>query len=629
MPSWLPDLCQAAGTTPGDSLPRIQAAMDDLALRAAPLARSWAKWMTLIQAAAVLMPLLWLLRRTLNFPPSVAALATLLSVLALIGALWWMRWRGMQRTWARARLVAEVARSQITAAVFPILPERRVLDSIPDLQPLIGNRDAGNEQPWPQWRETWLRDRLEDQLSYYRAAKQRAEKSRWQFTRWSTIFMDVMLALAVGGAVLTLSQRAPQWLRLFGDYRVEAFLGIAGALLPLGIILLQSLRYLQELNRRTARFSRQIALLEKARVEITETDSPETVLEIVSSTEERLLDEVVDWYFEAETAEQFYQVRERKGRADPVGALPAGRPREATRLAWLAGGVGLLFLGRVMLGRVPYLVAASAGTLGWLSFSSPSDPEARSHLRSEGTLMNEQGEAWVPDPERTAHGTIIIAHGLHDGAMVNGSGKESLWMRRMHEALGKRLGDRTPDIALVDWSAAAMPSNLHGLDPGDATSRFIADLAGIPSQAREVGDLLAFRLSQLILEGKIDRTQPLHLIGHSAGGFVVSRAALYLRKMNLAPNVMQVTILDTPAPDHELTVEVPKACSGMDFYVTSPFVLGLDDNAPPAGIYLKHITPEAGAGLLDAHRYAYKWFTETVISAKPGDSGFGHSPFAQ
>ena len=134
--------------------------MDDLALRAAPLARSWAKWMTLIQAAAVLMPLLWLLRRTLNFSPSVAALATLVSVLALIGALWWMRWRGMQRTWARARLVAEVARSQITAAVFPILPERRVLDSIPDLQPLIGNRDAGNEQPWPQWRETWLRENV-------------------------------------------------------------------------------------------------------------------------------------------------------------------------------------------------------------------------------------------------------------------------------------------------------------------------------------------------------------------------------------------------------------------------------------------------------------------------------------
>lgn len=603
--------------------------MDDLALRAAPLARSWARWMTLIQAAAVLMPLLWLLRRTLNFPPAVAALAALFSVLMLIGALWWMRWRGMGRTWARARLVAEVVRGQITAAVFPKLPARRVLDSIPDLEPLMGVRDAGCEQPWPQWRETWLRDRLEDQLAYYQGAKGRAEKSRRQFTRWATIFMDVMLALAVVGAVLTLSQRAPQWLRLFGDYRVEAFLGIAGAVLPLGIILLQSLRYLQELNRRTARFSRQIALLEKARAEITETDSPETALEIVSSTEEQLLDEVVDWYFEAETSEQFYQVRERKGRADAVGAVPAGRPGRAARLAWLAGGAGLLFLGRVVLGRMPYLLAASAGTLGWLSFSSPSDPEARSRLRSEGTLMNERGEAWVPDLERTAHGMIIIVHGLRDGAMVNGIGKESLWMRRMHAALGQRLGDRTPDIALVDWSAAAMPSDIHGLNSSGPTAKFFADIAGIPSQAREVGDLLAFRLSQLILEGKIDRTQPLHLIGHSAGGFVVSRAALYLRKMNLAPNVMQVTILDTPAPDHELTVEVPKACSGMDFYITSPFVLGLDDKAPPAGIYLKHIAPEAGAGLLDAHRYAYKWFTETVLSAKPGDPGFGHSPFAQ
>ena len=72
---------------------------------------------------------LWLLRRTLGFPPSVAALGALLAVLALIGALWWVRWRGLQRTWARARLVAEVSRSQVTAAVFPRLPVRRMLDT--------------------------------------------------------------------------------------------------------------------------------------------------------------------------------------------------------------------------------------------------------------------------------------------------------------------------------------------------------------------------------------------------------------------------------------------------------------------------------------------------------------------
>jgi pimeloyl-ACP methyl ester carboxylesterase len=626
---WLPDLYQAAGLAPEDPLPRIQAAMDDLALRAAPLARSWSRWMTLIQAAAVLMPMLWLLRRTLKFPPSVAALSALLAVLALVGALWWVRWRGMQRTWARARLVAEVARSQITAAVFPRLPVRRVLESISELQPLLVMRDAAHEQAWPRWRETWLRDRLEDQLAYYRKAKERAEKSRQHFTRWSTIFMDVMLALAVGGVVLTLSDRAPQWLRLFGDYRAEAFLGIVGVMLPLGIILLQSLRYLQELSRRTARFSRQIILLEKARAEITQTDSPEVALEIVSNIEEQLLDEVVDWYFEAETSEQFYQVREMKAHATPVGPVPAGYPGRVAHLAWVVGGVGLLFLGKVLLGRLPYLLAASVGTLAWLSFSSPSDPEARSHLRSEGTLMNDEGKAWVPDPERTVHGTIIIAHGLHDGAIMTATGEESLWMRQMHEALGLRLGDRAPDIALVDWSVAAMPSNIHRLNPGDATAKFLADLAGIPSQAREVGDLLAFRLAQLILEGRIDRSQPLHLIGHSAGGFVVSRAALYLKKMNLAPTQMHVTILDTPAPDHELTVEVPNACSGMDFYVTSPFVLGLDDQAPPPGVYLKHIAPAEGTGMLEAHSYAHKWFTKTVVSAKPGDSGFGRSPFAR
>ena len=76
-------------------------------------------------------------------------------------------------------------------------------------------------------------------------------------------------------------------------------------------------------------------------------------------------------------------------------------------------------------------------------------------------------------------------------------------------------------------------------------------------------------------------------------------------------------------------MEVPQACTGMDFYVTSPFVLGLDDNTPPAGVYLKHIAPAAGTGMMAAHSYAHQWFTETVVTAQPGDSGFGRSPFAQ
>lgn len=625
---WLSDLESTAGLKRGDSLEVIQQRMDGLAMRAAPLARSWSRWMTLIQALAVMMPSLWLVRRTLGLPPSVAAVATLGAVVTLIGALWWMRWRGMQRTWARARLVAEVVRSQMVAAIFPVLPARRVLEAIPELKPIVETHDEAHEQPWPEWRETWIKHRVDDQLAYYRKAKQRAEDSRKHFTKWATVFMDVMLALGAAGVILTLSQRAPQWMRMLGDQRIEAFLGLAGVLLPLGIVLLQSLRYLQELNRRTARFARQIFMLEKAREELLMKETPEEALPIVSATEDQLLGEVVDWYFEAETAEQFYQVRESK-KAKSHKHHSVEESSTAAKAALAVGGIGLLFLGRVVLGRMPFVIAASAATLGWLSYSAPSDPAARSKLHAEGELVNETGGPWIPDPELTQNGTMIIAHGLHDGAITTGEGIDSPWMREMRVALLKRLEGRAPNIGLVNWAAAAMPGKVHRIDPGNEVGKFLADLAGIPSQAREVGDLLGFRLAQMIWEKQIDPEQPLHLIGHSAGGFVVSRAALRLKMMNMAPKAMHVTILDTPAPDHELTVEVPKACSSMDFYVTSPFVVGLSDDAPPEGVHLKHIAPPAGGSLLDAHSYAYKWYTETVPGKSPDDSGFGRSPFAQ
>ena len=335
--NWLPDLESAAGVKEGDPLSVIQQKMDGLAMRAAPFARSWSRWMTCIQAFAVMTPVLWLVRRSLGLPPSVAALASLAAVLTLIGALWWMRWRGMQRTWARARLVAEVVRSQMTAAIFPVLPARRVLESIPDLGPIIETHDEAHEQPWPKWRETWIKNRVDDQLAYYRKAKQRAEESRKFFTKWATVFMDVMLALGAAGVILTLSNRAPQWMRMLGDQRIEAVLGVAGVLLPLGIVLLQSLRYLQELNRRTARFARQISMLEKARSELLAKATPEEALTIVSATEDQLLGEVVDWYFEAETAEQFYQVREGKNsKSDRHQAVKEGST--AARAALAAGG---------------------------------------------------------------------------------------------------------------------------------------------------------------------------------------------------------------------------------------------------------------------------------------------------
>jgi len=594
---------------------------------AAPLARSWWKWMMLIQGFSVAAPLLWLARRALGLTPGTAALLTLAVVLLLVVSLWWMRWRGMQRTWARARLVVEVMRGQSAAAVCPVLLTPRVLESVAALRPLLQHHDPAQQQPWPEWRDAWITRRLDTQADYYQKARAKAEKTRRNLTRAATLCMDVMLALAAAGVVLTFSNRAPQWLRMLGDYRIECLLGLAGALLPLAIILLQSLRHLQELNRRTAGYARQTAMLEQARERLQEAATPAVAVQIVTDTEEQLLAEVVDWYFEAETAEQFFQVRDRaQAQAKHVAPTTSFLLRPVY-WAWIIGGAGLFFLGRVVLGRAPWVVGAAAATLGWLSFSSPTDPEARSKLRAEGQLVDEAGQPWHLDSLRKSNGCIIIAHGLHDGATFTAGGEESRWMREMSQALRQKLADRPPNIGLVDWAAAAAPTNIHRIDPKTTVAKFLGDLAGIPSQAREVGDFLAFRLAQLILEKQIDRDAPLHLIGHSAGGFVVSRAALQLHRMNLAPATMHVTILDTPAPDAELVVEVPKACSSVDFYITSPFVRGLDDANPPAKVHLKHILCEEPLSLLDSHSYAYKWFTQTIPVAKADETGFGRSPF--
>ncbi|RYD65288.1 MAG: hypothetical protein EOP84_32060, partial [Verrucomicrobiaceae bacterium] len=304
---WLPDLFRAAGLTEDAPLSEIHEKMNALADAAAPVARGWWKWIILVQGLSVAAPLLWAVRRPLGLTPAVAASASLLSAALLVAVLWWIRWRGMHRTWARARLVAEVARGQLAANHCPARLTPHVLDSVPALQPLFGQREQKQESLWPGWRDAWIKERVDEQLVYYRSAKEKAERQRRSLTRWLTLLMDVMLALAVTGLVIALSQRGPQWLRMLGGYWLEIAIGLGGSLLAVSLILLQALRSMQELNRRTARFARQEQMLEEARRRLLLAEDPDTALPIVEATEGRLLDEVLDWYFEAETAEQFFR----------------------------------------------------------------------------------------------------------------------------------------------------------------------------------------------------------------------------------------------------------------------------------------------------------------------------------
>ena len=623
---WVAKMLKGEGLACNSTLELIHERMGKLADRSQPVAKSRWLVMVVLQGMCVLVPVVWFVRPWAGISASVAAGSVLACVASMVMGLWWMRWRGMQKTWARARLIAEVARGRTAGAVVPGGIKVPALNQIEALSELPG--ETNRSKVWPDWVQDWTQNRLDDQLQYYTKAKARADKERASFTRVSTLMMDVMLALSVSALLVMMSSRADQWRRVLGGHWLEIVLGLSGMVLPLVLILSQTLRSVFELNRRSARFARQIAMLETAKGSLGNASTEEETREIVEQTEGQLLSEVVDWFFEAESAEKFFEVRQSKNEKDGAGKGGKERHGPLLRLAWIVGGVGFFFLIRVVLGRAPWVLGASGVTLCWLAYATPSDADLRAELKGNGMVIDASGKTWTPDVLRKDNGCIIIAHGLHDGAIHTLEGVESRWMREMGEALEKRLSAGLPNIGLVDWHVEASPTENVRLRLATNTGKFLADLSGIRPQGHEVGDFLAFRLSQWILEGKIRKDQPLHLIGHSAGGFVVSRAALRLSQMNLAPEVMRVTILDTPAPDAELLEELPKRCR-VDFYITSGFVVGLDPAQPPEGVHLKRIESGKEMSLLEQHSFAHQWFIRSIPDAQPGDDGFGQSPFCQ
>ncbi len=630
---WLSELFEQAGLSPNDSLPTIQKRMDELANRAAPITRRWWKWILFLEGITVLVPLAWLVQRLVFVRIEWVAAVTFFAVLLLVAVNWWLRWRGMQRTWARARLVAEVARSLLATMACPEVHSLAVEAEVPSLRPLrwIARR-AASPRPFPEWRQLYLEKRIDDQDRYFRDKQQQSEQQRKQLTRWATLLLDIALAFAFAGAVICFAPDARTWLRILGDFRLEIILGFAGAAMPLGLLLVQLLRGLQEVNRRTARFAQQRHMLQQARLRLGNLSSSAAARRVVEETERQLLAEVLEWYFHAETAEHFFSLRERPERRRSQESLVESKPSTAremsTRMLSGIGSAGWFFV-RVVLGRVPWIVGSGAAALIWIFYFQPADLKSKNQLKVLAELKGSDGETWDPSEERAENGCVVIVHGLW-GHSVFTSSKDN-WMQQMAEAIEKREGNKPPNICLVDWQGVATPSKIYNII-GPQTARMLQDVAAIRPQAYQVGDEVAFRLARLVLENrKIRRDRPLYFIGHSAGGFVVARAALTLSKLHLAPSPLRVTILDTPAPDKEILFDLPRCCP-VDFYITSP-VGGrtpkvLLANFSLGAIHMKQLVAPADKNWLDKHRWAYDWFKETITNPKKWvDEGFSRSSF--
>jgi pimeloyl-ACP methyl ester carboxylesterase len=272
----------------------------------------------------------------------------------------------------------------------------------------------------------------------------------------------------------------------------------------------------------------------------------------------------------------------------------------------------------------------------WLWAHEGTSTAVRSELRELGMFVDSSNHPWTSDPERAEHGCVIIVHGLWGPPkLTDPSG--TYWMKEMGAAIEDKMGEASPSVLLLDWNLAATPSTFYGAN----NKAKLRDIAQIRNQAYEVGDFAGIRLTRMIESGAIRKDRPLHLIGHSAGGFVVARMALELEKHGAVPNRFRVTILDTPVrppdlplirmlknfQDDEVLQKLPQKFPGLvDFYVTS-VLPGLPPNFKgPPSLHLRW--PHDEFKFQDSekdHAYACDWYIETIKKGGHGE-GFDLSP---
>jgi hypothetical protein len=258
-------------------------------------------------------------------------------------------------------------------------------------------------------------------------------------------------------------------------------------------------------------------------------------------------------------------------------------------------------------------------------------------------MPNPERDEFEFDANRREGGLVVIAHGLS-------SSVQATWMLEMGQAIEERCtreGIQKPNIALLDWSELAgdpselplwqkamlksvgLAGSLTGIKALNATEvagngiNFLFDLYWVKEFGLLTGQQLA---NWMYLNGRlggmpqIDTTRPMHLIGHSAGGFVVGEAARLLKHpaAGYSPILVdRVTFLDTP------------------FVEKSHIALG-DDNLPDPGVVERYISSIYGdlafptVNWVQEHAYYRRRMVlkswSPFDTASPGSNGHGYAP---
>jgi len=179
-----------------------------------------------------------------------------------------------------------------------------------------------------------------------------------------------------------------------------------------------------------------------------------------------------------------------------------------------------------------------------------------------GGQFNSSGASYAGDSLRADVGLVVIIHGMCQNALVD-------WPAQLAQAVEARLGVSAtgPNVCLYDWEDMADPSLFfEGTSLCDVWYEKLENALKVRPGALAHGRILADWIKSEIAAGRVNPNKPIHLIGHSAGGFVAGECALTLKQLGILNT--HVTMLDTPEPLRRHFTQYPNP-GKVERYITS------------------------------------------------------------